>query len=124
MINKYLLYYYSSIQIIYMKIIKISLVFAVLLLLVATKLVFEDNFDTLDFKKWKHDITLAGGGNWEFQIYDNNRSTTFVKDSKLNIKPIPTDDKIGANNVRNGYTYSVWDGSQADMCTANFDSGC
>lgn len=35
----------------------------------ATKLVFFDDFDKLDFKKWRHDITLAGGGNHEFQIY-------------------------------------------------------
>ena len=29
----------------------------------SSKLVFSDEFDTLDLKKWKHDITLAGGGN-------------------------------------------------------------
>jgi len=34
-----------------------------------SKLVFSDDFDFLDPKKWKHDITLAGGGNNEFQIY-------------------------------------------------------
>lgn len=28
-----------------------------------SKLVFYDDFDKLDFKKWKHDLTLAGGGN-------------------------------------------------------------
>lgn len=61
-----------------------------LLFLTSSKLVFEDNFDFLDFDKWRHDITLAGGGNWEFQIYDNNRTTTFTKDGKLNIKPVLT----------------------------------
>lgn len=30
------------------------------------KLVFQDEFTTLDFTKWRHDITLSGGGNWEF----------------------------------------------------------
>lgn len=30
-------------------------------------LLFEDNFDSLDQSKWKHENTLAGGGNWEFQ---------------------------------------------------------
>jgi hypothetical protein len=29
-----------------------------------SKLIFTDDFNTLDFKKWKHDITLEGGGNW------------------------------------------------------------
>ncbi len=32
------------------------------------ELIFEDNFDTLDFNMWQHEITLAGGGNWEFQV--------------------------------------------------------
>jgi hypothetical protein len=27
------------------------------------KLVFEDDFDFLDFDKWRHDLTMAGGGN-------------------------------------------------------------
>jgi beta-glucanase (GH16 family) len=56
----------------------------------AEKLVFQDDFDTLDFEKWRHDITLSGGGNWEFELYDNNRSTTFTKDGVLNIKPVLT----------------------------------
>ena len=29
-------------------------------------LVFEDNFDKLDFKTWKHKITMVEGGNLEF----------------------------------------------------------
>lgn len=28
-------------------------------------LIFEDNFDFLDHSRWKHEISLAGGGNWE-----------------------------------------------------------
>jgi hypothetical protein len=63
---------------------------ALLLVALESKLVFEDNFDFLDFEKWKHDITLAGGGNWEFQLYDNNRTTTFTKNGVLNIKPVLT----------------------------------
>lgn len=41
-----------------------GVILALTVLLVSSKLVFEDNFDTLDFTKWRHDITLAGGGNW------------------------------------------------------------
>ena len=37
---------------------------AVLLALTSSKLVFEDNFDRFDFKKWKHELTMSGGGNW------------------------------------------------------------
>lgn len=31
-------------------------------------LVFEDNFKDFDLSVWKHDITMAGGGNWEFEV--------------------------------------------------------
>ena len=101
-----------------------TFIFLAMVLIVSSKLVFEDNFDDLDFTKWKHDITLAGGGNWEFELYDNNRSTTFTSDGKLNIMPVLTEDKIGAANVRAGYTYDLWGGSPADQCTANFFYGC
>lgn len=29
------------------------------------ELIFQDNFDFLDTSRWKHEISLAGGGNWE-----------------------------------------------------------
>lgn len=29
------------------------------------ELIFEDNFDFLDTSRWKHEVSLAGGGNWE-----------------------------------------------------------
>ena len=45
---------------------------------VADTLVWEDNFDTLDFTKWQHEITMGGGGNWEFEMYWNNRTNSFV----------------------------------------------
>ena len=45
--------------------------FLALLLLSAAycKLIFQDNFNKFNFRKWKHEVTLSGGGNWEFQIY-------------------------------------------------------
>jgi hypothetical protein len=67
---------------------------------------------------------MAGGGNNEFQIYDNNRTTTFVKDSILHIRPVPTDEKIGADCVRNNCKYDLWGGAPADQCTGNFFNGC
>jgi hypothetical protein len=30
-------------------------------------LIFEENFDNLDLGKWRHEVTMAGGGNYEFQ---------------------------------------------------------
>jgi hypothetical protein len=67
---------------------------------------------------------MAGGGNWEFQLYDNNRTTTFVKDGVLNIKPVLTSDKIGEAAVRNGGSINLWGGSPADYCTENSFYGC
>lgn len=57
-------------------------------------------------------------------MYENNRSTSWVNNSILNIKPILTEDKIGADKVRNGYTYDLWGGTPADQCTANSFYGC
>jgi hypothetical protein len=93
--------------------------------LATSKLVFEDNFDFLDFTKWRHDLTLAGGGNNEFQIYVNNRTNTWTDKSVLYIKPVPTDEKIGQNCVRNGCAYDVWGSTPGDFCTSNANgNGC
>ena len=51
----------------------------------ADTLVWEDNFDTLDFTKWQHEITMGGGGNWEFEMYWNNRTNSFVEDGVLHL---------------------------------------
>ena len=67
-------------------------------------LLFSDDFDEFDLKKWKHDLTLSGGGNWEFQVYVNNRTNSFVKDGVLTIKPTLLEDRIGASNLKNGFT--------------------
>lgn len=104
-----------------MKLIGILIALAVV---TQSKLIFEDNFTTFNMSTWRHDITLAGGGNWEFQLYDNNRSTTFVTNNTLNIRPLLTSNKIGENNVRAGYTMDVWGGSPADYCTQNNFYGC
>lgn len=32
----------------------------------AETLIFNDDFNTLDMKTWEHELTMAGGGNWEF----------------------------------------------------------
>ena len=68
------------------------------------ELIFSDEFDTFDLAKWKHDLTLSGGGNWEFQLYHNNRTNSYVRDGALFIKPTLTADRIGDANLRNGFT--------------------
>ncbi len=88
------------------------------------KLVWSDEFDTLDFSKWKHEITLSGGGNWEFEYYANNRSNSFVKDGVLYLKPTLTADTMGEAAMLNGGDMDLWGGSPADACTSNAFYGC
>ncbi|KAJ3412158.1 hypothetical protein HDV05_001133 [Chytridiales sp. JEL 0842] len=86
---------------------------------------FSDDFDYLDLSKWKHDITLRGGGNWEFQWYTNNRTNSYVKNGTLYLRPTLTVDNIGEANLRNGYTMQLWGNDDSSMgCTDNADYGC
>ena len=57
--------------------------------------IFEDNFDSLELAKWKHEITLGGGGNWEFQWYVNNRSNSYAENGNLHLKPTLTSEIYG-----------------------------
>ena len=50
-------------------------------------LIFHEPFDKLNMDIWEHEITMNGGGNWEFQVYYNNRTNSYVKDSTLYIQP-------------------------------------
>eukprot|EP01098_Paradermamoeba_levis_P008399 TRINITY_DN3483_c0_g1_i2.p1 TRINITY_DN3483_c0_g1~~TRINITY_DN3483_c0_g1_i2.p1 ORF type:complete len:390 (+),score=103.59 TRINITY_DN3483_c0_g1_i2:83-1252(+) len=88
------------------------------------KILFCDDFDSFDLSVWKHDITLAGGGNWEFQYYSNNRSNSYVRNSTLFMKPTLTSDKIGDANVLNGYTMDMWGLDPPSQCTGNAFYGC
>lgn len=89
----------------------------------AEKLIFEDNFDTLNFKTWEHELTMSGGGNWEFEWYVNNRSNSYVRDGILYLRPTLTEDAIGENTLRTG-TVDIWGGAPADLCTGNNFYGC
>lgn len=89
------------------------------------ELVFNDEFDTLDMSRWKHQITLSGGGNWEFQAYGNNRSNSYVEDGVFYIQPTLLADDIGADNVEKaGTTLDYWGGTPADYCTGPNFYGC
>lgn len=91
---------------------------------VAETLIFSDDFNTLNLSTWKHEITLSGGGNWEFEVYLNNRSNSFVNNSILSIQPTLLADSIGDANVRNGYTMDLWGGDPSNLCTSNAFYGC
>ena len=97
-------------------------------LLVATvyateTLIFEDNFDTLNFKTWQHELTLSGGGNWEFEEYINNRTNSFVDDGVLYLQPSLQSEAIGLDNLYGGER-AIWGGSPSDLCTSNAEWGC
>lgn len=77
------------------------------------ELIFEDNFDTLDAFTWEHEITLAGGGNWEFQGYTHNRSNSYTKDGILYLKPTITADIYGEEFIRNE-DLDIFGGQPAD----------
>mmetsp|Transcript_8905 Transcript_8905/g.6668 ORF Transcript_8905/g.6668 Transcript_8905/m.6668 type:complete len:85 (-) Transcript_8905:856-1110(-) len=68
----------------------------------AEKLIFEDNFDKLNYKQWQHEQTMGGGGNWEFQWYTNNRTNSYVRDGVLYLQPTLTEDAIGHESLTQG----------------------
>jgi beta-glucanase (GH16 family) len=87
------------------------------------QLIFDDDFDTLDYTVWQHERTMGGGGNWEFQIYDNNRSNSWVEDGVLYIKPTMTVDRYGDGSLESARV-DLWGASDADQCTGNEWYGC
>ncbi|KAI9292786.1 putative glucan binding protein [Neoconidiobolus thromboides FSU 785] len=90
------------------------------------ELVFEDNFEVLDLERWRHEITMGGGGNWEFQFYYNNRSSSYIKDNNLHIKPVLTTDYLGISDeelINNG-NLDLWGNTPNFQCTANAFYGC
>lgn len=101
----------------------LALLFGVITYSKAETLIFEDNFDTLNPKKWSHELTMGGGGNWEFEWYVNNRTNSFVKDGVLHILPTLTDDAIGTQTMMTG-DVNIWAGQPSDSCTNNAFYGC
>jgi len=92
-----------------------------------SNLIFNEDFSKgLDFSLWKHEITMGGGGNWEFEMYINNRSNSFVRDQTLFLKPTLTSDRLGSGAVDGSSptTFELWGGTPADLCTSNAFYGC
>lgn len=83
------------------------------------QLIFEDNFDTLDQAKWRHENTLSGGGNWEFQWYVNDRSNSYVTGGNFHIRPTFTSDMFGESFLRLGRVVIP-----EDQCTDAEFYGC
>lgn len=87
------------------------------------ELIFEDNFDFFDFEIWEHENTLAGGGNWEFQWYTNNRSNSFVDDGILYIRPTLTAHEYGEHYLTSG-TINLRGNHPVEQCTNAAFWGC
>lgn len=65
-------------------------------------LIFEDEFHDFDLRKWGHAVTMAGGGNYEFQWVVNSRNNTYAKDGILHIRPTLTADDFHHDFVTSG----------------------
>ncbi|KAJ8935957.1 hypothetical protein NQ318_015792 [Aromia moschata] len=86
-------------------------------------LIFEDTFDKFDLKKWAHELTLTGGGNWEFEWYLNNRTNSYTDNGVLHINPTLLADETGNDYLYSG-TLEIYGGSPADSCTNAAQYGC
>ncbi|CAG4937642.1 unnamed protein product [Colias eurytheme] len=86
-------------------------------------IIFADDFQEFDLEKWQHENTLAGGGNWEFQYYSNNRTNSYTRDGILYIKPSLTSDQFGEHFLTSGLL-NVEGGAPADRCTNPQWYGC
>lgn len=45
------------------------------------RLLFSDEFDEFDLEVWEHELTLGGGGNWEFQVSSSSTEAKRQADS-------------------------------------------
>jgi len=86
-------------------------------------IVFQDDFNSLDLTIWKHELTLSGEGNWEFEWYGNNRTVSYAKNGTLFISPKLTASVIGAAGLNNA-DVNLWGGDPATACTDNGFYGC
>lgn len=66
---------------------------------------------------------MSGGGNWEFELYHNNRTNSFVEEGVLHLQPTLTAETIGEDTMMHG-SYNLWGGTPADLCTSNQFWGC
>ncbi|XP_035684906.1 beta-1,3-glucan-binding protein-like [Branchiostoma floridae] len=65
-------------------------------------LVFEDNFDSLDFSKWRPEVTAGGGGNEEFQTYVNLPENLYTRNGTLFLKPTLAAERLGEKFLTEG----------------------
>jgi hypothetical protein len=83
---------------------------------------FRDDFNgALDKGKWKHEVSLFGGMNWEFEVYTPDAANSFTRNGHLYLKPTFTADKFGEAYLTTG----VMDMQQLyGVCTNSGNYGC
>lgn len=86
--------------------------------------VLEEDFKTLDSKRWTHEITMAGGGNWEFQAYVKDKRVVYTQDNALFIQPIFMEDVQGVGFNEDGEVMDLYSLNSAMDCTSNQFYGC
>lgn len=70
-------------------------------------LIFEENFDDFDTDLWKHEVSLYGGYNGEFQWYTNDRKNTHTKHGKLYVTPTLTYKYLPCECPESLYSYTL-----------------
>ncbi|XP_049819661.1 beta-1,3-glucan-binding protein-like isoform X1 [Aethina tumida] len=78
-------------------------------------LIFSEHFLNLDPSRWNTEIKFGGPPDYEFVIYGNYSQTLSIKNEKLHIRPIPTEDVYGK-----GFVFTNLDlNTQAAKCTGS-----
>lgn len=83
------------------------------------RLIFEDNFDHLNLQHWKHEVTMSGCGNSEFEWYVNDRKNSFVSNGNLHLRPTLTSEIYGEDFLRKGHVKIP-----PNECTMSGNWGC
>ncbi|ORY92780.1 concanavalin A-like lectin/glucanase domain-containing protein [Leucosporidium creatinivorum] len=84
-------------------------------------LVLNEQFDSLDTSIWRHEVSVGGFGNEEFEWTTSSSSNSFVEDGRLYIVPTLTSDDIGVDAVTNGYVVNL---TRDGTCTGTTTKDC
>ncbi|KAL7047360.1 hypothetical protein ACKWTF_002880 [Chironomus riparius] len=83
-------------------------------------IIFEDNFNNINFTNWFFENTLAGGGNWEFQWYPgHDYANLYSENGFLKFAPTFTADRYGEAFLTSGRVVIP-----PDQCTQADWYGC
>jgi hypothetical protein len=84
---------------------------------------FWDEMEELDVNnRWKPELGF-GGANWEFQSYQNNRSSLYVREGVMYLQPRLVD-TLSPQLLQWGATLDLWGVDPASMCTQPAHYGC